>query len=62
MGGSELDTIVGPAPQQSLRRPFHRDLDDVRQTIARLSATVTEDILRATEILLTDDLDAGASG
>ena len=47
---------AGP-PQHSLRRPFHRDLDEVRQTIARLSATVTEDILRATEILLTQDLD-----
>jgi phosphate transport system protein len=58
MGGSELDTIVGPAPQHSLRRPFHRDIDEVRQTIARMSASVTEDILRATEILLTDDLDA----
>jgi phosphate transport system protein len=59
MGGPDLDIgeVVGAPPKQSLRHPFHRDLDDVRQTIARLSATVTEDILRATDILLTQDLD-----
>ena len=59
MDGPDLDIgeVVGAPPQQSLRHPFHRDLDDVRQTIARLSATVTEDILRATDILLTQDLD-----
>ena len=34
-----------------------RELDDVRTEIARLSAAVTEDILRATDILLTQDLD-----
>jgi phosphate transport system protein len=58
MGGSDLESIVGPAPQHPLRPSFHRDLDEVRLTIARMSASVTEDILRATEILLTDDLDA----
>jgi phosphate transport system protein len=57
MSGPELDIgeIVEPIGQ--LRYPFHRDLDKVRQTIARLAATVTEDILRATDILLTQDLD-----
>jgi phosphate transport system protein len=59
MGGPErhVDGTWRPPTQQSLRRPFHRDLDDVRRTIARLSATVTEDILRATELLLAQDLD-----
>jgi phosphate transport system protein len=57
MGRPDLDIgEVVEAPQQSLRHPFHQDLDHVRQTIARLSATVTEDILRATDILLTQDL------
>ena len=57
MGGWDLGAVVGPPPQQSLRNPFHRDLDEVHQTIARLSATVTEDILRATDVLLSQDLD-----
>jgi phosphate transport system protein len=59
MDGPDLDIgeVVAAPPQQSLRHPFHRDLDDVRHTIARLSATVTEDILRATDVLLTQDLD-----
>ncbi len=58
MGGSELSIgeVVTPPPEQSLRHPFHRDLDEVRQTIARLSATVTENILLATDILLTHNL------
>jgi PhoU domain len=57
MGEWDLGAVVGPPPQQSLRNPSHRDLDEVHQTIARLSATVTEDILRATDVLLSQDLD-----
>jgi phosphate transport system protein len=59
MGQGDLDLgeVVGPVPPSPLRHGFHRDLDTIRQTIARLSATVTEDILRATDILLTQDLD-----
>ena len=59
MGGSKLDSreVVAARPQ-SLRYPFQCELDDVRKTIARLSATVTEDTLRATDIILTQDLDA----
>jgi phosphate transport system protein len=53
----DIGEVVGVPQQQSLRHPFHRDLDDIRLTIARLSATVTEDILRATDIILTEDLD-----
>jgi phosphate transport system protein len=58
MGGSKLESreVVAARPQ-SLRYSFHCELDDVRKTIARLSATVTEDILRATDIVLTQDLD-----
>ena len=54
---STAGEVVAARPQ-SLRYPFHCELDDVRKTIARLSATVTEDILRATDIVLTQDLDA----
>jgi phosphate transport system protein len=58
--GPDLDlgeVVVAPSPPQALRRRFHRELDDVRQTIAWLAATVTEEILRATDVLLTQDLD-----
>ncbi len=40
-----------------LRVDFHRDLDDVRQGVARLSASVTELIPRVTDVLLDQDLE-----
>jgi len=43
---------------EQLRAEFHIKLDDVREGIARLAAGVTELIPRATEILLTGDLEA----
>ena len=55
--GPDIDEVVGLPRSQSLRHAFHGDLGEVRQTIARLSATVTEDILRATDVVLTQDLD-----
>ncbi len=54
------DPVVPPEPeppQEDLRSGFHRDLDDVRESIAKLSATVTEAIPRATRILLEQDLE-----
>ncbi|MFV0308477.1 MAG: phosphate signaling complex protein PhoU [Desertimonas sp.] len=42
-----------------LRPQFHRELDSIREDIARMAAWVTEAIPEATEILLTQDL-AGA--
>ncbi len=42
---------------EDLRSDFHRDLDDVRQGVARLSASVTELIPRVTEVLLDQDLE-----
>lgn len=45
---------VGPTP---LRTGFHQQLDVLRNDIASMSATVTENIPRATEILLNQDLD-----
>jgi len=43
---------------QELRTEFHIKLDDIREGIARLAAGVTEVVPRATEILLTGDLEA----
>jgi phosphate transport system protein len=42
---------------EDLRVAFHADLDDVRQGVARLSASVTELIPRVTEVLLDQDLE-----
>lgn len=43
---------------QELRLEFHEELEQIRTGIARMSAGVTELIPRATEILLTGDLEA----
>ena len=40
-----------------LRSSFHHELDVIRAEIAKLSAKVTESIPRATEILLSQDLE-----
>ena len=42
---------------QTLRTEFHDELDEIQQGIARLSAGVTELVPRATEILLSMDLE-----
>jgi phosphate transport system protein len=44
-------------PAGDIRTAFHKELDEIRSEIARLGATVTENIPRATEILLTQDLE-----
>jgi phosphate transport system protein len=51
------DIVDERSVRRPLRQSFHRDLDDVRGTVARLTADVAADIERATEILLTEDLD-----
>jgi phosphate transport system protein len=53
------DDVARPEPEEheDLRSAFHQDLDDVRESIAKLSATVTEAVPRATQILLDQDLD-----
>ena len=53
--GDHGDVVPEPPPQP-LRNEFHTELDRIRTEIARLAAGVTEDILRATDILLTQDL------
>ncbi|MDQ3350639.1 MAG: hypothetical protein M3501_01580, partial [Actinomycetota bacterium] len=45
------------AAHGDLRRGFHHELDDIRDDIAKLGAIVTENIPRATDILLNQDLD-----
>lgn len=42
---------------EPLRTQFHNDLDEVRQGVARLSASVTEMIPRVTDVLLDQDLE-----
>lgn len=42
---------------QELRSVFHEQLDDIRVGLARLSAGVTELVPRATEVLLSGDLE-----
>jgi phosphate transport system protein len=44
-------------PEHDLRPTFHEELDRIRTGLARLSASVTEQIPRATEILLDSDLE-----
>lgn len=60
MASAPFDTH-GPAPEPAgtaeLRTGFHAQLDDLRDEIARLAAGVTENIPRATEILLSQDLE-----
>jgi phosphate transport system protein len=40
-----------------LRQSFHHELSEIRQAVARLSASVTELVPRVTEILLAQDLE-----
>ena len=42
---------------EDIRKSFHHDLDDVRSELVHLAAFVTESIPRATNILLTGDLE-----
>lgn len=49
--------VPEPAGLGDLRSNFHNRLDGIRESIAKLSAAVTESIPRATEILLSQDLE-----
>jgi phosphate transport system protein len=51
------ENVVGADQAVELRTGFHQQLDDLRERIAKLAAKVTESIPRATEILLTQDLE-----
>lgn len=46
-----------PTGRSPLRSEFHHQLDDLRTDVARLAAMVTENIPRATAILLDQDLE-----
>jgi phosphate transport system protein len=54
---SQPDAVAQHAAAGDLRGAFHHHLDDLRDRIAALAAVVTEGIPRATEILLTQDLE-----
>jgi phosphate transport system protein len=49
--------LVEPQGVGDLRSQFHSELDRIRSEIATLSARLTEDIPRATQILLGQDLE-----
>jgi phosphate transport system protein len=51
------ENVVGADAPTELRTGFHQQLDELRERIAKLAAKVTESIPRATEILLTQDLE-----
>src|SRR5262245_55365007 len=51
------ENVSHPDNVGELRRAFHQQLDGLRERIAKLAARVTESIPRATEILLTQDLE-----
>lgn len=56
------DSPPVPEPEQAaeLRAGFHHQLDELRDRIASLAATVTENVPRATEVLLGQDLEGAA--
>jgi phosphate transport system protein len=56
---SDDDTVgrLEPEIHEDLRSSFHKELDSIRESIAMLAANVTESIPRATQILLTQDLE-----
>ena len=57
-GDSELAPgVAEPVEGSDLRHAFHEQLDELRNQIAGLGATVTENIPRATVILLNQDLE-----
>jgi phosphate transport system protein len=49
--------VQEPEVQGDLRVGFHHQLDEIRQEIAKLCAGVTENVPRATDILLQGDLE-----
>jgi phosphate transport system protein len=51
------ENVVHADAASELRKTFHHQLVDLRDRIAKLGARVTEGIPRATEILLTQDLE-----
>ncbi len=51
------DVVQEPPEHGDLRSSFHHMLDEIREDIAKLAAGVTESVPRATQILLTQDLE-----
>jgi phosphate transport system protein len=49
--------VPEPTPESDVRPSFHQELDAVVRGVARLSASVTEMVPRATDVLLDQDLE-----
>jgi phosphate transport system protein len=54
---SAAPIVPDEPPSGDVRPHFHRELDDIRASVARLGATVVELIPRATDVLLDQDLE-----
>jgi phosphate transport system protein len=54
---TERPIVPEQTPDHDVRPQFHRELDEIRSSIARLGATVVELIPRVTDILLDQDLE-----
>ena len=54
---SDDAVVQEPEEYEDLRTGFHHALDEIRADTAKLAAGVTENIPRATEILLRQDLE-----
>jgi phosphate transport system protein len=54
---AEPPIVPDEPPHGDVRPHFHRELDDIRASVARLGATVVELIPRATDVLLDQDLE-----
>jgi phosphate transport system protein len=57
MSSSDRPTIPEALPRVDVRPVLHHEIDEIHQGVARLAATVTELIPRATDILLDQDLE-----
>jgi len=55
-GTAHTNRVVPEPRKPSLRSAFRSELEDIRVTIARLAAQLTEDTMRATDVLLRQDV------
>ena len=53
---AHTNRVLPEQRKPSLRSAFRSELEDIRVTIARLAAQLTEDTMRATDVLLRQDV------
>jgi phosphate transport system protein len=57
MSSNERRIVPEAVPRTDVRPAFHHELDEIHQGVARLAASVTELVPRATDVLLDQDLE-----